>query len=163
MKEKSFRVRKLTPVIGAELDGFDLSRSIDEHELRYIHEALLQNLVVFFRDQNLTPDQHKAFGLRFGKLHLHPAPLGVLDGHPEIMIVNADLNTKRIAGEVWHSDVSCDPEPPMASILYLKEVPPVGGDTLFASMYAAYEALSDSMQRFLFVCEPDVHHGNRLT
>jgi taurine dioxygenase len=159
-KEKAFSVRKLTPLIGAELDGFDLSRTLDDHEFRCIHEAFLQNLVIFFRDQSLTPEQHKALGLRFGDLHLHPAPLGVLPGHPEIMVVKADEKTKRIAGEVWHSDVSCDVEPPMASILHIMEAPPVGGDTLFASMYAAHDALSDRMQRFLIGLTA-IHDGER--
>ncbi|HET7880994.1 MAG TPA: TauD/TfdA family dioxygenase, partial [Acetobacteraceae bacterium] len=70
-------------------------------------------------------------------------------GHPEILPIHADANSKRISGERWHSDVSCDPEPPMGSILNLKVVPPVGGDTIFASMYAAYDALSEPMKKFL--------------
>ena len=98
MKEKPFSVRKLTPLIGAELDGFDLSRPLHDDELRYIHQALLENLVIFFRDQNLTPAQQKAFGLRFGKLHIHPAPLGVLDGDPEIIIVKTDSGRLRGQG-----------------------------------------------------------------
>lgn len=142
-------VRKLTPAIGAEIAGIDLSIRPSALQLKQLHEALLENLVLFFRDQTLTPGQHKDLGRHFGRLHIHPAPLGTLEGHPEVIIVKADANSERIAGEKWHSDVSCDTEPPMASILYLKEVPPIGGDTLFASMYAAYEALSASMQRFL--------------
>ena len=104
--------------------------------------------VLFFRDQKLTLDQHKAFGRLFGELHIHPNTPGP-EGHPEILPIHADANSKRIAGERWHSDVSCDPEPPMGSILNLKTVPPVGGDTIFASMYAAYDALSAPMQQFL--------------
>jgi taurine dioxygenase len=149
MTHRPFSVRKLTPSIGAELDGLDLSLPLSAGVFQEIHDALLDNLAIFFRDQNLTPDQQKALGRRFGKLHIHPAPLGVLEGHPEIVIIKTDQNSSRIAGEHWHSDVSCDAEPPMGSILYLREVPPLGGDTLFASMYAAFEALSDSMQRFL--------------
>jgi len=149
MNHQSFAVRKLSPAIGAELDGIDLSLLLSDERLHEIREALLENLVIFFRDQNLTPWQHKALARRFGELHIHPAPLGVLEGHPEVLVIKADENSTRIAGEDWHSDVSCDAEPPMGTILYLKEVPAVGGDTLFASMYAAHEALSDSMQRFL--------------
>jgi taurine dioxygenase len=149
MTQSSFSVRKLTPRIGAELDGVDLSIPLSAGVFAEIHDALLDNLVIFFRDQTLTPDQHKSLGRRFGRLHIHPAPLGVLEGHPEIVVIKTDQNSRHIAGEHWHSDVSCDAEPPMGSILYIKEVPPLGGDTLFASMYAAYEALSDSMQRFL--------------
>jgi taurine dioxygenase len=142
-------MRKLSLSIGAEIDGFDLSRPLSGQQFEALRAALLENLVIFFRDQNLTPDQHKDLGRQFGRLHIHPAPLGILAGHPEIVIIKADENSKHIAGEEWHSDVSCDAEPPMGSMLYLKEVPAVGGDTLFASMYAAYDALSDSMQRFL--------------
>lgn len=149
MKDRAFSVRKLTPIIGAELEGIDLSLALGDERLQELHDALLDNLVVFFRNQNLTAEQHKALGRHFGRLHIHPAPLGILEGHPEIVIIEADQNSRRVAGEEWHSDVSCDAEPPMGSILYIKEIPAVGGDTLFASMYAAYEALSDSMQRFL--------------
>lgn len=149
MNDRALSVHKLTPSIGAELEGVDLSLTMSDARLQEIRDALLDHLVIFFRNQNLTPDQHKAIGRRFGRLHIHPAPLGILEGHPEIVVVKADENSKRIAGEEWHSDVSCDAEPPMGSILYVKELPSIGGDTLFASMYAAYEALSDSMQRFL--------------
>ncbi len=158
MKEKTFSVRKLTPLIGAELDGFDLSRPLDDDQLRYIHDALLENLVIFFRDQHLTPAQHKAFGLRFGKLHIHPAPMGILDGDPEIIIVKTDRDSTRIAGEQWHSDVSCDEQTPMGSVLHLSEVPPLGGDTLFANMYAAYDTLSEPMRHFLCTLSA-IHDG----
>ena len=98
----------------------------------------------------MTPEQQKDFGRRFGKLHIHPASPNLLDGHPEILLIKADQNSKRVAGEVWHSDVSCDPEPPMGSILYMLEPPSNGGgDTMFANMYAAYDALSEPMKRFL--------------
>ena len=80
---------------------------------------------------------------------MHPAAPGLVEGHPEILVIHADENSKHVAGENWHSDVSCDPEPPMGSILYMQELPPVGGDTLFASMYAAYETLSEPMKRLL--------------
>jgi taurine dioxygenase len=108
----------------------------------------MDHLVVFFRDQEMTPEQHKAFGRRFGELHIHPAAPAP-EGHPEILLIHADENSKRVAGHGWHSDVSCDVAPPMGSILYLTQVPESGGDTMFASMYAAYEALSDKMQALL--------------
>jgi taurine dioxygenase len=150
----------LTPSVGAEVTGVDLTRPLGDADLHALQNGLLEHLVIFFRGQNLTPAQHKAFGRRFGDLHIHPAPMGILDGDPEIILVNADQHSRRIAGEVWHSDVSCDADPPMASILHLKEVPPLGGDTLFANMYAAYEALSPSMQRFLSSLTA-VHDGRR--
>jgi taurine dioxygenase len=143
MNSESFFLRKLTPTIGAEIGGVDLTRTLSDEGIKEIHHALLENLVIFFRNQDLTPEQHKALGRRFGALHIHPAPLGILDGDPEIIIVEADQNSRRIAGEVWHSDVSCDVNPPMASILHIRKTPPVGGDTLFANMYAAYAEAFD--------------------
>jgi taurine dioxygenase len=115
-----------------------------------VHDALMENLVIFFRDQKMTIDQHKDFGRRFGPLHTHPnAPIEFKD-HPEILVIKADEKSKHVAGEEWHSDVSCDAEPPMGSILYLTEVPPDGGgDTLFANMYRAYETLSEPVKQLL--------------
>jgi taurine dioxygenase len=145
---EAITITKLTPIIGAEIGGVDLSKPLGNRALDEIHRALAENLVVFFRDQQITPDQHVAFGRRFGDLHIHPAAPHE-PGRPELMIIHADKDSPRANGEGWHSDVSCDVEPPMGSILYIRECPPVGGDTLFASMYAAYEALSDRMQRYL--------------
>ena len=157
----SIQVDKLTPNVGAEIRGVDLSEPLDERTFKDIHDALIDNGVIFFRDQRLTPDRQKAFGRLFGELHLHPAAPALLDGHPEILVIHADETSRHVAGEVWHSDVSCDVEPPMGSILYIHELPAVGGDTLFASMYAAYEALSAPMKRFL---EPltAMHEGEHV-
>src|SRR5205085_11753863 len=127
----------------------DLARPLGNQQFQEVHDALMDNLVIFFRDQELTHDQHKDFGRRFGELHLHPASTRGDGQHPEILVIKADEKSKHVAGEEWHSDVSCDPEPPMGSILYLTEVPPEGGDTLFASMYAAYEKLSPPIQRLV--------------
>ena len=145
----TLEVRKVTPNCGAEIEGVDLSQPLDDATIREIEKALVEHTVVFFHDQRLTPEQHKALGRRFGELHIHPAYPNLLDGHPEIMVIYADETSKRVAGENWHSDVSCDPEPPLGTILHMHEVPPVGGDTLFASMYAAYETLSEPMKRLL--------------
>jgi taurine dioxygenase len=142
MAYQTIEVKKLTPHIGAEISGVDLSRPLGNQQFQEVHDALMENLVVFFRDQHLTHDQHKSFGRLFGDLALHPASPNAPEGHPEILTIHADEKSKHVAGEEWHSDVSCDKEPPMGSILYLTEVPPEGGDTLFASMYAAYEKLS---------------------
>ncbi len=140
-------VDKLTPIIGAEISDVDLARPSNA-QTDEIHRALAENLVIFFRDQHLSEDQHLDFGRRFGELHLHPAAPHA-PGRPELMIIHADKNSPRANGEGWHSDVSCDPEPPMGSILYIRQCPPQGGDTLFASMYAAYEALSERMKTYL--------------
>ena len=153
------RVDPLSPVIGAEVSGVDLSTSLEPGVVEDLHTALMTHLVLFFRDQALSFEQHKAFGRLFGDLHIHPAaPKDSKD--PEILVVHGDATVKFVAGELWHSDVSCDVEPPMGSILRIEQVPTSGGDTLFASMYAAYEALSDRFQRFL--CElTAVHDGQQ--
>ena len=96
----------------------------------------------------MSLEEHKAFGRQFGELHVHPSAPNLV-GHPEILKIHADENSKRVAGHGWHSDVSCDLEPPMGSILYLKQTPEIGGDTMFSSMYAAYDALSPRMKVFL--------------
>ncbi|MDX1385492.1 MAG: TauD/TfdA family dioxygenase, partial [Thermoanaerobaculia bacterium] len=148
MTEPEIEIRKINPVLGAEIHGVDLGQELSDGTIATIRQALLDNLVVFFRDQDIDYDQHKAFGRRFGSLHIHPrAPSP--EGHPELLVIHADESSKRVAGQGWHSDVSCDACPPMGSILHLTQVPETGGDTMFANMYAAYEALSDKMQRFL--------------
>jgi taurine dioxygenase len=141
-------VDRLTPVIGAEITGVDLAGPLPEGTMDEIRRALAENLVIFFRDQRMSPEQHLAFGRRFGELHVHPAAPHV-PGLPELMVIRADANSTRANGEGWHSDVSCEDEPPMGSILHIRECPPHGGDTLFASMYAAYEALSERMKAYL--------------
>lgn len=152
-------VRPLTVNIGAEIFGVDLSKPLDEEVFKEIRETYLQYQVIFFRDQEMTRDQHLELGRRFGELHVHPSAPSP-EGYPEILQIHADENStdnyeeikkgKRVvAGHAWHSDVSCDEEPPLGSILYLRTVPETGGDTMFSSMYAAYEGLSDQMQRFL--------------
>lgn len=138
----------LSPHIGAEISGVDLSAKLTDDTIAEIRSALLDHKVIFFRDQKLDFDCHKAFGRRFGELHVHPAAPAP-EGHPELLVIHADESSKRVAGQGWHTDVSCDAEPPMASILYLEEVPEAGGDTLFSNMYAVYDALSDRMKDYL--------------
>ncbi len=147
---ESITVRPLGPVIGAELGGIDLSGDILDDTITAIQKLLNEHQVVFFRDQTITPEQQLAFGRRFGELHVHPAVRGKPRSEwTELMPVHADATTARIAGDKWHTDVSCDEKPPYASILHLTEVPETGGDTLFASMHAAYEALSEPMKALL--------------
>jgi taurine dioxygenase len=148
MSYERITVKPVTARIGAEIEGVDLTRPLDDATLAEIRAALLEHCVIFFRDQELDHDSHKAFGRRFGELHIHPAIPGP-DVHPEILPIHADENSTYIAGERWHSDVSCDAEPPLGSILYLHTVPQFGGDTLFSNMYAAYDALSDRMKAYL--------------
>ena len=148
MAFETIQVTPLTARIGAEISGIDLNQPLGNRQFQEVHDALMEHQVIFFRDQPLTVDQHKDFGRRFGELHIHPGSPPP-DGHPEILIVHADENSKRVAGERWHTDVSCDAEPPMGSILHLWTVPEAGGDTLFSSMYAAWDGLSDRMQAYL--------------
>lgn len=145
---ETLTIDKLTPIIGAEVGNIDLSKPLGNRQVDELHRALAENCVIFFRDQHITQDQHLAFGRLFGDLHIHPAAPSE-PGKPELMIIRADKDSPRANGEGWHSDVSCDVEPPMGSILYIKQCPPKGGDTLFANMYAAYEALSDRMKTYL--------------
>jgi len=142
------RITPTTPVIGAEVENFEMSGTMNQTQFDHIHDALMTHQVLFFRDQEMTLEQHKEFARQFGDLHIHPGIPGP-DGHPDVIQIHADATSTRIAGEDWHSDVSCDDEPPMGSILHMHTVPESGGDTLFASMYAAYEALSEPMQTML--------------
>lgn len=145
---QTITVAKLTPLIGAELGNVDLSKPLPTEQQAEIHRALTENLVIFLRDQHITPEQHLAFGRLFGELHVHPAAPHE-EGHPELMIIRTEASSTRANGEGWHSDVSCEEEPPLGSILYLRQCPPCGGDTLFANTYAAYEALSERMKGYL--------------
>jgi taurine dioxygenase len=110
---QGIELKKVTPHCGAEVRGVDLSRPLDADTAAALERALAENCVLFFRDQTMTPEQHKALGRSFGELHLHPAWPRLVEGHPEIMEIYADDKSKRVAGEDWHSDVSCDPEPPL--------------------------------------------------
>jgi len=150
MGYQTIEICQSTPRIGAEILGVDLSEPLGNQQFQEVHDALMDHLVIFFRDQKLSAERHKEFGRRFGKLHVHPAAPRLLSDHPEIFVLKTDEKSKHVAGEDWHSDVSCDAEPPMGSILYLTEVPPDGGgDTLFANMYQAYETLSGPIKTIL--------------
>lgn len=151
-------VTPLSGHIGAEIEGLDLA-ALDDREFATLKQHFLDYQVLVLRDQHLSRDQHIELGRRFGDLHVHPMVKGP-EGYPEIFPINAGANSsndpkairsgkRAVNGGHWHSDVSCDEEPPLGSILYLREVPETGGDTLFTSGYAAYEALSPAMQSFL--------------
>jgi taurine dioxygenase len=143
MAYRTIEVVKSSPNIGAEIHGVDLSKPLSDAQFEEVHAALMAHLVIFFRDQSMTPVQQMDLGRRFGKLHVHPATPSVLPDHPEVFVIKADENSKFVAGEDWHSDVSCEAEPPMGTMLYLTKVPPDGGgDTLFANMYLALDRLS---------------------
>ncbi|MCZ6707333.1 MAG: TauD/TfdA family dioxygenase [Chloroflexi bacterium] len=145
---KQIEVEPLTPTIGALVSGVDLTQPVDDALLSEIHTAWMAHLVLFFRAQPMSPDQHLAFGRRFGELHIHPAAPYAQDT-PELMVIHTDKDSFRNNGERWHSDVSADEEPPMGSLLHIHQVPSRGGDTSWSNMYAAYEALSPTMQTLL--------------
>ena len=148
MTRNGISVNPLSPIIGAEIDGVDLSKPLGNHTFQKIRDMLIAHQVIFFRDQEINLLQQKAFGQLFGPLHIHPAAPPTY-GDSEVKTIYADEKSVGVPGDKWHTDVSADEEPPMASILHLRQVPREGGDTLFASMYAAYEALSEEMKSFL--------------
>ena len=134
----------MTPTIGAEVEGIDLSRPLDVRTVSALRRALLDWKVLFFRDQDITTDQHLAFARNFGDLEVHPfAPQK--PGYPEVLAITHDANS-RGKENTWHSDVTWRLEPSLGSILRALEIPPVGGDTLFADMYAAYDGLKDEVK-----------------
>ena len=145
---QTITVTPLTPHVGAEIGGIDLTLESNATQIAEIRAALLEHGVVFFREQPIDIGTLKRFGQRFGELHIHSSRKG-LDEHPEVRPIHADATSKHVAGEEWHTDLSCDAIPPMGSILHIHTLPPVGGDTIWASMYAAYEALSDRMKTYL--------------
>lgn len=147
----SFQLRSLTPHIGAEITGIDLSKPLDPQQERDVREALRDWMVLVFRDQHLSRDQHKQLGRRFGRLHTHPMHAGGhRGGDPEILPVVTTADSPYTAGEGWHTDVTCDAVPPFGSLLYVTETPECGGgDTLYADMYLAFELLSAPMQQLL--------------
>ncbi|NNC72735.1 MAG: taurine dioxygenase [Sphingomonadaceae bacterium] len=146
---ETIEIKPVAGAISAEIAGVDLSAELSNSTFDAIHEAFLNHHVIFFRDQHaLTPEAHKAFGRRFGSLNVHPYVEG-MDGHPEIMEVIKEPGETINFGGGWHSDMSFLEEPALGSILHALEVPPYGGDTLFANQVAAYEALSDGMKAML--------------
>jgi taurine dioxygenase len=147
---ETIHVRPLTPVIGAEIEGVDLSTELSNHQFAEVRRALLDHHVIVFRNQHLTAEAHKSFGRRFGRLHVHPLQAR-REGDNERLEVKASKTSKYVAGEDWHADVTCDAEPPMGSLLYLERTPEIGsgGDTLFANMHLAFEMLSAPMRAFL--------------
>jgi taurine dioxygenase len=141
-------VRPVTSALGAEISGVDISKTLDDETVAEIRAALLQHLVVFFRDQALTPETLLAFARRFGKLARYPFVEG-MDAYPDVVEVVKREDEKHNFGGIWHSDTAYLDKPPMGSVLYAVDIPPLGGDTLFANMYSAYETLSDGMKRLI--------------
>lgn len=148
MPSASLDIRPLSGALGAEIGGVDLSAPLDEAMVAAIRRAWLDHLVIFFRGQDLPPDRLIAMARRFGRPVEYPFVAG-LDGFPEVTPV-VKLEHERVNfGGIWHSDTAYLDEPPMGTFLIAREVPPVGGDTLFANMYLAYETLSAGMRRMI--------------
>ncbi len=144
----ALQVAPIAGALGAEIGGVDLATAVDDDTIAAIRRAWLDQKVVFFRDQQLTPEQFLAFARRMGDLARYPFVPG-LDEHPEIIAVTKLPEERTNFGGIWHSDTAYLEEPPMATMLLAREVPPAGGDTLFADMYAAFAALSPAMQQLL--------------
>jgi taurine dioxygenase len=139
------QVRRIAGALGAEITGIDLAKEIPAKEIR---AAFLEHQVLFFRDQPLTPAQFMAFARAMGKPVEYPFVKG-LEGFPEVIEVKKLEHERHNFGGIWHSDTAYLAEPPMGSMLLAREVPPHGGDTLFASQYLAYEALSAGLKDVL--------------
>jgi taurine dioxygenase len=139
------QVKRIAGALGAEISGVDLRSGED---IAGIRKAWLEHLVVFFHDQPLSPSEFMAFARRIGTPVEYPFVKGI-EGFPEVIEVKKLEHEKVNFGGLWHSDTAYLEQPPMASMLVAREIPPHGGDTLFANMYAAYETLSDGMKRIL--------------
>ena len=141
----------ITPIagaLGAEIGGVDLSRGFDRETLRALRQALLDHLVIFFRDQDLTPDSYLAFAKEFGTPSEYPLMKGI-EGYPFIQKIEKLANQRWNFAGTWHSDTTYLDCPPSATLLQAIELPQFGGDTMYANQYLAYEALSEPLRRFL--------------
>ena len=152
----------VTGHIGTEVRGLSLSAATDA-EIEALRQLVAERGMLFFRDQALTLEEHVRLGTRFGTLHVHPAAAAD-PRYPEAMQVFTEPDSTSVAGESWHSDVTCDELPPALSILHMFDVPETGGDTLWVSSYRAYETLSEPIQRMLERLEAQhssAHYYNR--
>ncbi len=142
-----FDVLPVAGALGAEIRGLDLAEPTDDATAEKLLATLFEHKVIFLRDQSLTPEQQIAFSASLGPIFTdHPAYLPTLDGHPEIVVLDGQKGGR---ANIWHSDVSISSKPPMGSVLYMKQSPAWGGDTLWADMTAAYDSLSDRMKTYI--------------
>jgi len=148
MRNDRIEVRPVAGALGAEIVNIDLAHDPGDEAIDAIRRAWLEHLVVFFRDQTLAPQLFLQFARRFGEVIEYPFVKGI-EGFPEITPVIKLESEKTNFGGLWHSDTAYLDQPPMATMLIAREVPPFGGDTLFANMYLAYETLSEGMRRML--------------
>ncbi len=148
MNQRHIEVHPLTGAMGAEIHGVDLSREMDSQTFGTVHQAVLDHGVIFFREQTITPAQQMAYARRWGNVHLHPH-MPCLAEHPGIIEIVKKEDDTIVFGANWHTDQMFTPTPARYTILYAKQVPPVGGDTLFANLHQAYDALSDGMKAMI--------------
>ncbi len=148
MNASAIDIRPLSGCLGAEIHGLDLARPLDAETFDRVERAFLDHLVLFFHDQDLTPAQQVAFAARFGPVGRYPLAEPIPE-HPDIIAVVKEPGQTTNFGGVWHSDTTYLEAPSLGSLLYAKEVPARGGDTLFANMYLAYESLSPGLRRLL--------------
>ena len=144
---RRIEVKPIAGALGAEIGEVDLAR-LDDETFKEIEAAWLEHLVVFFRRQSITPEQQIAFAKRFGDIHHHPFMKG-MEEYPDILEIIKEEGDTKAFGEVWHTDQMFNPKPAKATMLYAKETPDAGGDTMFANMYLAYATLSEPMQALL--------------
>ncbi len=156
---QAMEVRPVSGALGAEIHGLDLAGDLDNSTMAAVRQAFFDHSVVFFMDQDLKPEEHLAFARRFGDIDVNRY-FPTVEGYPEIAKVSKEPKETYNIGGAWHTDHSYDPEPALGSMLYAKKLPERGGDTIFASMYAAYEALSPGMQEMLSGLKA-VHSGAR--
>ena len=148
MAGNGFEVRRLSGSIGAEILGIDLASEPGDNVIGEIRQVWLEHNVIFFRDQDLPPAKFLAFAKRFGEVVEYPFIKGI-EGFPEIIpVIKLEHETKNFGG-IWHTDTAYLESPPMGTMLIAREVPPYGGDTLFANTYLAYDTLSEGMKRML--------------
>lgn len=145
---RHLEVEKVSGSLGAEVTGVDLSQDLPDEVIAEIRQALLDNLVIFFRDQTMTPAQQLSFARRWGEIHLHPYMQG-MDDYPEILEIVKTPQDKKNFGGSWHSDQMFTANPAMGTMLYGKTIPSAGGDTMWTNQYLAYESLSEGMRRLL--------------
>ncbi len=148
MQNAPFETVPMNPVIGAEIHGLDLSKPLGERTVAGIKQALLDHQVIFFRGQELDPDSHMRLAGIFGELEPPHPIFPKIESHPQIAVLENDEN-RPPETNIWHTDVTWRDKPPLGSVLYGAEIPASGGDTMWASMTALYEALSPSMQKML--------------
>ena len=141
-------VRPISPHVGAEIHGVDLAQPLSDQVLSEIEDAYREYGVIFFREQTLSPEQHVAFARKFGDIDINSF-FKAVEGYPMIAEVRKEPEQTTNIGGGWHTDHSYDVRPAKGSMLFARELPPVGGDTMFASMYAAYEALSPGLKQTL--------------